>query len=150
MADTTPAKKSAKKAAASDAATTQQVRRVAVIGGNRIPFARSNTVYVDASNQDMLTAAVDGLVDRFGLAGEQVGEFAAGAVLKHSRDFNLARETVLGSAALAVDTRLRRPAGLRHRHPGRGAGRQQDRPRQDRVRYRGRLRHHVRRAPGRR
>ncbi|WP_456694919.1 acetyl-CoA C-acetyltransferase [Aeromicrobium sp. P5_D10] len=97
MADTTPAKKPAKKAASPAAATPQQVRRVAVIGGNRIPFARSNSVYVDASNQEMLTAAVDGLVDRFGLAGETVGEFAAGAVLKHSRDFNLARETVLGS-----------------------------------------------------
>lgn len=72
-------------------------RRVAVIGGNRIPFARSNTVYSHASNQDMLTAALDGLVARYGLEGERLGEFAAGAVLKHSRDFNLARETVLGS-----------------------------------------------------
>jgi acetyl-CoA C-acetyltransferase len=72
-------------------------RRVAVIGGNRIPFARQNTVYAQASNQDMLTAALDGLVDRYGLQGERLGEFVAGAVLKHSRDFNLARETVLGS-----------------------------------------------------
>ncbi|MBW9205256.1 acetyl-CoA C-acetyltransferase [Mumia sp. zg.B53] len=72
-------------------------RRVAVVGGNRIPFARSNSVYAHASNQDMLTAALDGLVERYDLAGERVGEFAAGAVLKHSRDFNLARETVLGS-----------------------------------------------------
>ena len=73
------------------------VRRVAVVGGNRIPFARSGGPYARASNQDMLTAALDGLVARFGLQGEQVGEFVAGAVLKHSRDFNLARETVLGS-----------------------------------------------------
>jgi acetyl-CoA C-acetyltransferase len=73
------------------------IRRVAVIGGNRIPFARSNTVYADASNQDMLTAAIDGLVERFGLEGERVGEVVAGAVLKHARDFNLARESVLGS-----------------------------------------------------
>ncbi|WP_121252881.1 acetyl-CoA C-acetyltransferase [Nocardioides ferulae] len=72
-------------------------RRVAVLGGNRIPFARSNSVYSTASNQDMLTAALDGLVDRFGLAGEELGEVVAGAVLKHSRDFNLAREAVLGS-----------------------------------------------------
>ncbi|WP_167003054.1 acetyl-CoA C-acetyltransferase [Mumia sp. ZJ430] len=72
-------------------------RRVAVIGGNRIPFARSNTIYSHASNQDMLTAALDGLVARYDLEGERLGEFAAGAVLKHSRDFNLARETVLGS-----------------------------------------------------
>ena len=76
------------------------IRRVAVIGGNRIPFARSNTVYADASNQDMLTAAIDGLVDRFGLVGEPIGEVVAGAVLKHARDFNLTRESVLGSKLL--------------------------------------------------
>jgi acetyl-CoA C-acetyltransferase len=72
-------------------------RRVAVLGGNRIPFARSNSVYATASNQDMLTAAIDGAVTRFGLEGERLGEVVAGAVLKHSRDFNLARESVLGS-----------------------------------------------------
>ena len=78
-------------------------RRVAVIGGNRIPFARSNRAYAKASNQDMLTATLDGLVARFGLEGERLGEVAAGAVLKHSRDFNLTRECVLGSR-LAHDT----------------------------------------------
>lgn len=72
-------------------------RRVAVLAGNRIPFARSNGAYAHASNQQLLTAALDGLVARAGLRGERVGEFAAGAVLKHSKDFNLARETVLGS-----------------------------------------------------
>src|SRR6476620_8491888 len=72
-------------------------RRVAVLGGNRIPFARSNTAYAAASNQHMLTAAIDGLVARFGLEGERLGEVVAGAVLKHSRDFNLTREAVLGS-----------------------------------------------------
>jgi acetyl-CoA C-acetyltransferase len=72
-------------------------RRVAVIGGNRIPFARSNTAYADVSNQEMLTAAIDGLVTRFGLEGERLGEVVAGAVLKHARDFNLTREAVLGS-----------------------------------------------------
>ncbi|MFF2438302.1 acetyl-CoA C-acetyltransferase [Streptomyces sp. NPDC058107] len=75
-----------------------QPRRVAVIGGSRIPFARSDGPYAHSSNQEMLTAALNGLVERFGLQGQQVGEFVAGAVLKHSRDFNLARETVLGSA----------------------------------------------------
>ncbi|WP_019812728.1 acetyl-CoA C-acetyltransferase [Saccharomonospora saliphila] len=74
------------------------VAKVAIVGANRIPFARSNGPYADASNQDMLTAAVDGLVSRFSLQGEQLGEVAAGAVLKHARDFNLARECVLGSA----------------------------------------------------
>lgn len=74
-----------------------QPRRVAVLGGNRIPFARSNGPYAHASNQDMLMAALDGLVARFGLAGERLGEVVAGAVLKHSRDYNLTRECVLGS-----------------------------------------------------
>src|SRR3954469_24125104 len=73
------------------------IRRVAVLGGNRIPFARSNSAYSAASNQEMLTATLDGLVDRFGLEGERLGEVVAGAVLKHSRDFNLSRESVLGS-----------------------------------------------------
>ncbi|MCC3269344.1 acetyl-CoA C-acetyltransferase [Arthrobacter gengyunqii] len=74
------------------------VRKAVVIGGNRIPFARSGGKYTYSSNQDMLTAALDGLVARFGLQGERIGEVAAGAVLKHSRDFNLTREAVLGSA----------------------------------------------------
>ncbi|WP_309060307.1 acetyl-CoA C-acetyltransferase [Streptomyces sp.] len=74
------------------------VRRVAIIGGTRVPFARSDGPYATASNQEMLTAALDGLVERYDLgAPGAVGEFVAGAVLKHSRDFNLARETVLGS-----------------------------------------------------
>jgi acetyl-CoA C-acetyltransferase len=82
---------------------TPTARRVAVLGGNRIPFARSDRAYAQASNQDMLTAALDGLVARFGLEGERLGEVAAGAVLKHSRDFNLTREVVLGSK-LAPET----------------------------------------------
>ena len=77
--------------------------RVAVIGGNRIPFARSDSAYAHASNQDMLTAALDGLVDRFGLEGERLGEVAGGAVLKHSRDRDLTRESVL-STRLAPET----------------------------------------------
>jgi acetyl-CoA C-acetyltransferase len=80
-----------------------RVRKVAIVGGNRIPFARSNGPYATASNQDMFTAALDGLVSRFGLRGERLGEVAAGAVLKHSKDFNLARESVLGSR-LAPET----------------------------------------------
>lgn len=77
--------------------TSQTRRRVAVLGGNRIPFARSDGAYADASNQDMFTAALSGLVDRFGLAGERLDMVVGGAVLKHSRDFNLMRECVLGS-----------------------------------------------------
>jgi acetyl-CoA C-acetyltransferase len=74
-----------------------KTRRAAIVGGNRIPFARSNGPYAHASNQDMLTATLDGLVARFGLQDERLGEVAAGAVLKRSRDFNLTRESVLGS-----------------------------------------------------
>jgi acetyl-CoA C-acetyltransferase len=77
-------------------------RRAAIVGGNRIPFARANSTYAQASNQDMLTATLDGLVARFGLQGRQVGEVAAGAVLKHARDFNLTRESVLGSRLAAT------------------------------------------------
>ncbi|MGI8728196.1 MAG: acetyl-CoA C-acetyltransferase [Solirubrobacterales bacterium] len=73
-----------------------KTRPVHVLGGNRIPFARANGPYAKASNQDMLTAALDGLVTQTGIAGERIGEVAAGAVLKHARDFNLTRETVLG------------------------------------------------------
>lgn len=81
----------------------QTIRRVAILGGNRIPFARSNTVYSHESNQDMLTATLQGLVDRFNLHGERLGDVAAGAVMKHSRDFNLVRESVL-STTLAPET----------------------------------------------
>jgi acetyl-CoA C-acetyltransferase len=80
-----------------------KTRPVAVVGGNRIPFARSNSAYSKASNQDMLTAALDGLVDRFGLDGVRLGEVAGGAVLKHSRDRDLTRESVLGTR-LAPET----------------------------------------------
>lgn len=75
----------------------QAPRRVAIVAGNRIPFARSNTAYAERSNQEMLTAALRGLVDRVGLQGVRLGEVVAGAVLKHSRDFNLTRESVLGT-----------------------------------------------------
>ena len=79
---------------------------------SRIPFTALNTVYATTSNQEMLTAAIDGLVTRFGLQGQRVGEVVAGAVLKHSRDFNLARESVLGSklAAETPATDISRPA----------------------------------------
>ena len=80
-----------------------QTRRVAIVGGNRIPFARSNTVYATASNQEMLTCALNGLIERYNLHGERLGEVVAGAVLKHSRDFNLTRECVLGTR-LAPET----------------------------------------------
>ncbi|RFD24727.1 acetyl-CoA C-acetyltransferase [Mycobacterium uberis] len=76
---------------------TPAKQRVAVLGGNRIPFARSDGAYAEATNQDMFAAALGGLVDRFGLAGQRLGMVIGGAVLKHSRDFNLMRECVLGS-----------------------------------------------------
>ncbi|MEL7450479.1 MAG: acetyl-CoA C-acetyltransferase [Pseudomonadota bacterium] len=79
------------------------VRRVAVIGGTRIPFCRAHTAYVRIGNQDMMTAALQGVVTRFGLKGQALGEVSLGAVIKHSRDWNLARESVLGSG-LAPET----------------------------------------------
>ena len=72
--------------------------RVAVLGGNRIPFARSNGPYADVSNTDMLTAALNGLIERYNLQDQQLGEVVAGAVMKLSRDINLTRESVLNTA----------------------------------------------------
>ncbi|MCA0251261.1 MAG: acetyl-CoA C-acetyltransferase [Actinobacteria bacterium] len=81
----------------------QLPRTAVVVGGNRTPFAKANGAYAPASNHDLLTAAIDGLVARFGLAGQRMDEVVGGAVLKHTRDFNLTREAVL-SSALAPDT----------------------------------------------
>ncbi|HVK43968.1 MAG TPA: acetyl-CoA C-acetyltransferase [Micropruina sp.] len=77
------------------------LRNAVVVGGNRVPFGKIGGAYASATNIDLLTAAIDGLVARFGLAGERLGEVGAGAVLKHSRDFNLTREAVLSSALSA-------------------------------------------------
>ena len=82
---------------------SQTIRRVAILGGNRIPFARSNGPYLKASNSDMLSAALNGLIERFHLQEQQLGEVVAGAVLKHSRDFNLTRECILNTQ-LAAET----------------------------------------------
>lgn len=74
------------------------IKKVAILGGNRIPFARSNGAYADASGIDMLTAALNGLVARFDLANKDIDEVVAGTVLKHSRDLNLTREALLNTA----------------------------------------------------
>lgn len=76
---------------------SQSSRRIAIVGGVRIPFCRSNTLYADLSNLEMLTAAIDGLSDKYGLAGQHIDEVVGGAVVSHSRDWNLAREAVVGS-----------------------------------------------------
>lgn len=75
-----------------------ELRRIAVIGGSRIPFCRSNTIYSEKSNMDMLSAAIEGVVERFGLQGLQLDEVVAGAVTTHSRDWNLAREALLSTS----------------------------------------------------
>ncbi|MGB7453228.1 MAG: acetyl-CoA C-acetyltransferase [Lysobacterales bacterium] len=83
---------------------TESLRRVAIVGGSRIPFCRSNTMYADKSNLDMLTAVINGVVQRFNLDGIQLDEVMAGAVMTHSRDFNLAREAVLSSRLSPLTT----------------------------------------------
>jgi acetyl-CoA C-acetyltransferase len=83
---------------------TESLRRVAIVGGSRIPFCRSNTVYADKSNLDMLSSVIDGVVNKFGLEGEQLDEVMAGAVITHSKDFNLAREAVLSSKLSPLTT----------------------------------------------
>ena len=115
-------------------AVDRQPRRVAVIGGNRIPFARSDSAYAHASNQDMLTAALDGLIDRFGLDGETPRR---GRRRRRAQALPRPRPDPRERArhpARAGDARLRRPAGLRHRAGDDDPGRQQDRPRADRRR----------------
>lgn len=79
-------------------------RRVAIIGGSRIPFCRSNTAYSELSNLDMLATSINGLVDRFDLAGVEIGEVGAGAVISHSKDWNLAREAVLSTRLSPLTT----------------------------------------------
>jgi acetyl-CoA C-acetyltransferase len=98
------------------ATSTPATRPAAIVGGNRTPFARQNGPYAEASNHDLLGAALEGLIARFGLQGERAGEVVAGAVLKHSRDFNLTREVVLGSsldpATPAYDVQMACGTGL--------------------------------------
>lgn len=103
MAQASKTTRSGTKAGAGSAKSASGVRRVAVIGGNRTPFARSNTAYSKISNQELLTSTLRGLVDRYNLQGMRLGEVVAGAVIKHSRDFNLTRESVL-SSGLAPET----------------------------------------------
>jgi len=81
----------------------QTSRRVAVLGGIRIPFCRAHTAYRTCSNLDMMSATLSALVQRFDLGGAQLGDVALGAVIKHSRDWNLARESTL-SSGLAPET----------------------------------------------
>ncbi len=91
----------------------QTARRVGVIGGVRIPFCRSNTLYADLSNLDMMTAALDGLCERFDLDGAHIDEVVGGAVVTHSKDWNLAREAVIGSklAASTAGTTMMQACG---------------------------------------
>src|SRR5450631_1889568 len=77
----------------------QTLRRIAVIGGSRIPFCRSNSLYADQTNLKMMSTALSGLVDKYNLKGVAIGEVVGGAVVTHSRDWNLAREAI-------IDTRL--------------------------------------------
>src|SRR3954468_21200349 len=73
-------------------------RKVAIVGYNRIPFARNNTAYAEAGNKDMMTAALNGLIERYHLQGELLGEVAGGAVIKHSWEVNLLRECVMSTS----------------------------------------------------
>ncbi len=82
--------------------TETSIRRVAVLGGSRIPFCRSHTAYAELTNLDMLIAALGGLVDRFALHGAHIDEVVGGAVVTHAKDWNLAREAVIGSALAAT------------------------------------------------
>ena len=119
----------------------QTLRRVAVIGGVRIPFCRSNTLYADKSNLEMLIGVLDGMIDKYKLKGVHIDEVIGGAVVTHSRDWNLAREAVLGTKPGADHARHHHPAGLRHQPAGGLHDPGQDRHRRDRVRHCHGLRH---------
>ncbi len=123
-------------------------RRVAIVGGARIPFARGNGAYAQVGNQEMLTAALRGVVDRFGLQGQRVDDVAAGAVMKHSSQWNLTRESVLGCGLAFGNTRARSAARLRDQPRSGDPVGQQDRTRPDRLRNCRRCRHGERPARG--
>ena len=78
--------------------TTNTIRKVAIVGYNRIPFARANTAYANVGNQEMMTAALNGLIDKYNLKGQLLGEVVGGAVIKHTYDSNLIRECVMKTA----------------------------------------------------
>ena len=120
------------------------LRRVAVIGGTRIPFCRSNTFYADLSNLEMMTGVLNALVDRYNLKGQHIDEVVGGAVVTHSKDFNLTREAVLDTrlAASTPGITIMQACGtsLRTRQRGEDCGRR------DRLRHCGRLRYDLGRA----
>ncbi len=117
------------------------LKRVGVIGGVRIPFCRNNTAYADVGNFGMSVKVLGSLVERFGLHGVELGEVAMGAVIKHSSDWNLAREAMLSSGLAADDAGHHHGARLRHLARQRDHHRQQDRHRPDRGRHRRRFGH---------
>ena len=122
------------------------MRRVAVLGGSRIPFCRSHTAYAELSNLDMLIAALGGLVDRFALHGAHIDEVVGGAVVTHAKDWNLAREAVIGSALAPTTPGITMMQACGTSLPRRARARRQDRHRADRIGHRLRLRHDERRA----
>ena len=104
----------------------QPPRRVAIVGSKRILFLRANTHYAESSNQDLMTAMLQALVKAYGLEGVPLGDVSLGAVIKHSRDFNLARESVFGSG-LSIETPAFAIQRVRHESRSRHPDRQQDR-----------------------
>ena len=123
-----------------------QRRRVAVLGGIRIPFARQNGPYAQASNQDMLTATLDGSSTRFDLAGRDARRGRRRRRAQAQPRLQPHARVRARPSARARDARLRRAAGVRHRARGDDPGRQQDRARPDRARHRRRRRHDLGRA----
>ncbi len=102
-----------------------ELKRVAIVGSARIPFARGGTAYADETNLSMLADDPRGLADKYGLKGEKVDEVIAGAVINHSRDFNIAREAAARCGSVAAHAGDDAADRLRHQPPGRlGAGRQ--------------------------
>ena len=124
----------------------RELKRVAVLGGSRIPFCRSHTAYAELSNLDMLIQALAGLVERFSLQGAHIDEVVGGAVVTHAKDWNLAREAVIGSELSPTTPGITMMQACGTSLQGALATRRQDRHRPDRLRHRARLRYDERRA----
>ncbi len=111
----------------------QTLKQVVIVGGLRIPFCRSNSSYAELSNMKMLSTVLNGMVERYGLAGEHIGEVNAGAVITHSRDWNLAREAVLSTKLAPTHAGADHAAGLRYVITGGDDSCSQDCNRPDRL-----------------
>jgi acetyl-CoA C-acetyltransferase len=75
-----------------------KTRPVYVAGSARIPFQKSMTQYKEVTTQELMTAALEALVIKLHLQGKTLGDSALGALMNSSSNWNLARESILGTS----------------------------------------------------